>query len=447
MESILSLLSTIGIFVLALLILVFVHEFGHFITAKLFKMRVERFSLGFPPRLFGFQYGDTDYCLSATPLGGYVKISGMIDESMDVEHLNAEPQPWEFRSKPVWQRIIVISGGVIFNVILAAVIYSGLNMVYGEVKIPMNQVNGFYVADSSLAQEIGFLTGDKIVTVNGNEIEYFQDLMNPATITSSNLEFGVARGSDFINIKPPADFLDLLNKKPFLSIEDLVPSVIHDVSAGAPASEAGILKGDRVIAVDGKPISYWAELFRAIKASEGVMNLSILRNEADTVLLAVTPDPTSKTIGIRQDFEQYFKIEFVKPGFFAAIGSGTERAGTVLVGIVNGIVKLVSGDISAKDNLGGPVAIANFTRQATDAAGIRGFWEITAMLSLTLAVMNILPIPVLDGGHLVFLIYEGITRREPSAKIRMVMQQVGFVLIIGLIIFVTFNDIMRQIGN
>jgi len=448
MDSILSLLSTIGIFILALLILVFVHEFGHFITAKLFKMRVERFSLGFPPRLFGKQIGDTDYCISATPLGGYVKISGMIDESMDVEHLEAEPQPWEFRSKPVWQRIIVISGGVIFNVILAAVIYSGLNMVYGEVRIPMNQVEGFYIADSSLAQKIGFQTGDKIVTVNGEELQYFQDLLNPATITSSNLEFGVKRGEEMLNIRPPADFLDMLNKQPFLGLEDLVPSQIADLSPGGPAEKAGMLKGDRIIAIGDKPIRYWAQLYKGIKDSEGEMNLLVIRNNAlDTVKIAVTPDPDSKTIGIRQDFEQYFNIEFVKPGFFASIANGTSRSGSVLVGIVNGFVKLFSGDISVKDNLGGPVAIANFTKQATDSGGIRGFWEITAMLSLTLAVMNILPIPVLDGGHLVFLIYEGITRREPSAKIRMILQQAGFVLIIGLIIFVTFNDIMRQFGN
>lgn len=447
MESVLSILSTVGIFVLALLILVFVHEFGHFITAKFFKMRVERFSLGFPPRIVGVQIGDTDYCLSATPLGGYVKISGMIDESMDIEHLEAEPQPWEFRSKPVWQRIIVISAGVVFNVILAAVIYSGMNMVYGEVKIPMNQIQGFYVADSSLAQKIGFETGDKISTVNGKEIAYFQDLINPATITSSNLTFGVIRHNQQLEIKPPADFLDLLNKQAFLSIEDLVPSQINEVSPGGPASKAGMLKNDFVIAIDGKPISYWPELYRGIKASEGEMNLTVVRGQNDTLQIAVTPDPDSKTIGIRQDFQQFFNIEFVKPGFFASISSGTQRAGSVLTGIVNGIVKLVSGDISVKENLGGPVAIANFTKQATDAAGVRGFWEITAMLSLTLAVMNILPIPVLDGGHLVFLIYEGITRREPSAKIRMIMQQIGFVLIIGLIIFVTFNDIVRQIGN
>lgn len=447
MESILSLLSTIGIFVLAILILVFVHELGHFITAKLFKMRVERFSLGFPPRLFGFKYGDTDYCVSATPLGGYVKISGMIDESMDIEHLNAEPQPWEFRSKPVWQRMIVISGGVIFNVILAAVIYSGLNMYYGEVRIPMNQVQGFYVAEGSLAQEIGFQTGDKIKSVNGKEIIYFQDLLNPATITSLDLTFEVLRNGELLYLKAPANFLDLLNKKPFFGIEDLVPSKIHEVIKGGPADKAGLQNGDVIIAIDERPIQFWAELYQAIKSSEGEMNLTVVRNGLDTLQLAVTPDPDTKTIGIRQDFEQFFQIEFVKPGFFAAIGSGINKSGYVLTGIVNGFIKLISGDISVKDNLGGPVAIANFTKQATDAGGVRGFWEITAMLSLTLAVMNILPIPVLDGGHLVFLIYEGITRREPSAKIRMIMQQVGFALIIGLIIFVTFNDIMRQIGN
>lgn len=444
MESILNILSTIGIFILALLILVFVHEFGHFITAKLFKMRVERFSLGFPPRLFGKQIGETDYCISATPLGGYVKISGMIDESMDVEHLEQEPQPWEFRSKPVWQRIIVISGGVIFNVILAAVIYSGLNMYYGEVRIPMNQIQGFYVAENSLASDLGFQTGDKIISVNGKPIQYFQDLLNPATITSSSLEFDILRGDSNQTIKAPADFLDLLNKKPFFSLEDLVPSQIASLSPTGPAKKAGLEPMDRVIAVNGNSIHYWAELYRYIKETDGSLDLTILRGSSDTLSFSVLPDPDSKTIGIGQDFEKFFKIEFVKPGFFASIMSGTQKSGEILVGIVNGFVKLVSGDISVKDNLGGPVAIANFTKQATDSGGFRGFWEITAMLSLTLAVMNILPIPVLDGGHLVFLIYEGVTRREPSAKIRMILQQVGFVLIIGLIIFVTFNDIMRQ---
>ncbi|TNE69941.1 RIP metalloprotease RseP [bacterium] len=447
MDSILEIIKTIGIFVPALLILVFVHEFGHFITAKLFKMRVERFSLGFPPRLFGFQWGETDYCVSATPLGGYVKISGMIDESMDVEHLNEEPQPWEFRSKPVWQRIIVISGGVIFNVILAAVIYSGLNMYYGEVRIPMNQINGFYVAENTLAQEIGFQTGDKIETVNGKTIVYFQDLLNPATITSSDLVFGINRNGEHIDIKAPANFLDLLNKKPFFGIDDLVPSKIYAVAPGSPADQAGLKDGDVVVGVDGNPIQYWAQLYNAIKVSEGDLSLQVVRNATDTLLLTVMPNMETKTIGIQQNYESYFKIEFVNPGFFASIGSGVNRAGNILTGIVNGFAKLVSGDISVKENLGGPVAIAKFTKDATDAGGFRGFWEITAMLSLTLAVMNILPIPVLDGGHLVFLIYEGITRREPSAKIRMIMQQVGFVLIIGLIIFVTFNDIMRQIGN
>ena len=447
MDWILNILTTIGIFVLALFILVLIHELGHFLAAKLFKMRVDRFSIGFPPRIFGKKIGETDYCVSATPLGGYVKIAGMIDESMDTEFLEQEPQPWEFRSKPVWQRIIVICAGVIFNMILAVVIYTGVTNYYGQTRIPLKNVGPMYVAPKSLAANVGFETGDKVVAINGHHVKYFEDLMNPARITSDHLSYTVDRDGKDVVLNMPANFLDRLNKEAFLDPIYSLPSKVSQVVDGSPAKKAGLKAGDKVVSVDGKPTGYWMQLVQMIKGSSKPLTLSVLQPSGADTVIHVTPG-ADKTIGIIALSERkYFGVEHIQLGFIASIGAGASRTWNTTAGIVKGFIKLFSGSISIRKNLGGPVAIANITRQATELGGIRGFWEITAMLSITLAIMNILPIPVLDGGHLMFLIYEGITRREPSPKVRMTLQQIGFIFIIGLLIFVTFNDIMRTIGN
>ena len=447
MNWILNILTTIGIFVLALFILVLIHELGHFLAAKLFKMRVDRFSIGFPPRLFGKKIGETDYCVSATPLGGYVKIAGMIDESMDTEFLEKEPQPWEFRSKPVWQRIIVICAGVIFNMILAVVIYSAVTGYYGQTRIPLKNVGPMYVAPKSLAANVGFETGDKVVAINGHRVKYFEQLMNPARITSEHLSYTVERNGKDVVLNMPANFLDKLNKESFISPIDALPSKISRIVPGSPADKAGLKAGETVVSVNGKSANYWVELVNKIKDSKGPLSMVVAKSNGKDTLIHVTPG-SDHTIGIyRMEIQNYFGVEHIQLGFFASIGAGATRTWNTTTGIVQGFIKLFSGSISIRQNLGGPVAIANITRQATELGGIRGFWEITAMLSITLAIMNILPIPVLDGGHLMFLIYEGITRREPSPKVRMALQQIGFIFIIGLLIFVTFNDILRTIGN
>lgn len=450
MESILSFLQTVGIFIGALFILVLVHELGHFLAAKLFKMRVERFSIGFPPRLFGFKKGDTDYCISATPLGGYVKISGMVDESMDTDFVESEPQPWEFRSKPVWQRIIVISAGVIFNMILAVLIYSTMYFSYGAQHIPADKVGALYIPEASLAQELGFQTGDEFVGVNGYRAESYKfgNLIPISEITKSEVVFNVIRDGQQVDLTAPANLLDLLNENPqLLSVEYALPSEISATAPGSPAQEAGIQSGDRIVAIDNTPVQYWTQMAEMIRDADGELAIQVQRGDS-TLALAVTPNPDTNTIGIAPvDPMEYFGVEYVRYGFFSSIGQGMVTTADNTVGIVQGLGRLVSGSISVRENLGGPVAIAAVTREATDRGGWVGFWMFTAMLSITLAIMNILPVPVLDGGHLVFLIYEGITRREPSLKVRMALQQFGMILIIGLMIFVTFNDIMRFIGG
>lgn len=437
-----EILKTIGIFVGALMILVFIHELGHFLAAKLFGMRVERFSVGFPPRIWGFQKGDTDYCIGATPLGGYVKISGMVDESMDTEHLSKDPEPWEYRSKPVWQRMIVITAGVIFNMILAFFIFTGMTMSNGKLTLPIENVEGIYIPETSLLYEIGFRTDDKIIGVNGEEAMAFEDLVSPSAITSGDLNYQVIRDGQEIDINVPPNFLDSLQTHDFLSLDYVLPSVLTYIASGTPADSAGLLVGDRIIGVDGTTTKYWLPVYEAIQASEGSLAFTIQRGDS-TFTRQITPDPASNQIGVRGPNLDVAGGERVELGLIASIGEGWNQTIEQTAGIIGGFSRMISGDISVRQNLGGPIAIASITREATDRAGWTGFWQITALLSITLAIMNILPIPALDGGHLVFLIYEGIVRKEPSEKFKIVAQNIGFIILLTLMVFVIFNDVLK----
>jgi regulator of sigma E protease len=438
--EVIELLKTIGIFVGALMILVFIHELGHFLAAKAFGMRVERFSVGFPPRIWGFKWGDTDYCLGATPLGGYVKISGMVDESMDTEHLAQEPQPWEYRSKPVWQRMIVITAGVIFNMILAFFIFTGMTLNSGKLTLPLEKVSGLYIPETSLLHEIGFETDDRIIGVNGEAVAAFEDLVSPSVLTSSNLTYQVMRNGQEIDINVPPSFLDSLQTRDFISPIFAFPSTISSVSLGTPAYEAGLKAGDTFIAADSIDINYWIQLTEIIRAADGPINFTIKRGDS-LFTKSITPD--NQAIGIASPTLAMAGGERVELGFFASIGDGWDQTIEQTEGIIGGFSRMVTGDISVRQNLGGPIAIANITKQATDQSGWDGFWTITALLSITLAIMNILPIPALDGGHLVFLIYEGIARREPSEKVKIVAQNIGFVILLTLMVFVIFNDVLK----
>ena len=445
MDWFLSLLNTLLIFGGAIMILVFVHELGHFLAAKLFGMRVERFSIGFPPRVWGFQKGDTDYCIGATPLGGYVKISGMIDESMDTDHLEKEPEDWEYRSKPVWQRIITITAGVIFNMILAFFIYFGMTYSNGKAVLPIQESQGIYVPETSILNEIGFETGDKIIGVNGKEVTYFSDLVSASELTSDNLNYTVQRDGQNVNVPVTPNYLDSLQTRGFLDISYMLPSEISSVPAGRPAAEAGLKAGDKIVSADGESVNYWVQLVEIIQEADTTINFGVMRGDS-LFYASIMPDQESKTIGIASPNPQSLGFERIEYGFFESIGEGYNQTMEQTTGILQGFARMLTGDISVTQNLGGPIAIANITREATDQAGWIGFWNITALLSITLAILNILPIPALDGGHLVFLLYEGITRREPSEKVRMVAQQIGFFLMIGLFIFVMFNDAFRYFG-
>ncbi len=448
MEFIFSFIYSVLIFIAVIFVLVLVHELGHFLAAKLFGMRVERFSIGFPPRLFGKKIGETDYCISGTPLGGYVKISGMAEE-MDEEEVKKEPKPWEYRSKPVWQRIIVITAGVIFNVILAYVIFAGIVYTYGSERIPAENIPGYYVPEGSTAEEVGFETGDRIIGVKDRNIDYIDSptLFSMSEITSSDLTFTVLRNGEEVVLDAPRDLIDKISREQdFITLENALPSKIGYVSEGDPAYEAGLEEGDEIIAVNGEEISYWMQMVGFIQDAEESLTLTVQR-DGETFDTSVTPDAESQLIGVGvvNHFE-YFDSESIEYGLLGSVRQGISETHDTAGAIVNGFKSLFTGAISVRENLGGPIAIANISAEATETGGMLGFWRIMAYLSITLAIVNILPIPMLDGGHLMFLIYEGITRREPSMRVKMGLQQIGLIFLVGLMIFVIFNDILRIVN-
>ncbi|MGA1465070.1 MAG: RIP metalloprotease RseP [Balneolaceae bacterium] len=423
-------LSTILLFICALFLLVTVHELGHYLAAKLFGMRVDRFSIGFPPNLFSYRKGETEYVIGATPLGGYVKIAGMIDETMDTEFMSQEPAEDEFRSKPVWQRMIVMLAGVIFNVLLAVLIYTLVTFSYGEEVIPIRSVPGMYVEPGSLAADIGLQTGDRLIGINGEKVQTFNELFSPTSLTQRDVSFLVERNGVELSLSAPADFLDRINEEGFLDPSYVIPSVISSILPGSPAEAAGFEAGDRVISIDGNEVAYWNQLVSRIQSAEGELLIRVERG-IQVLALEVTPDPADGKIGIAPPLPRdVFDIEQVDYSLPESAVFAVQKSGETMTGIVQGLGKMIRGEISVRNNLGGPVAIANVTREATENRGWLGFWEITAFLSITLAIMNMLPIPALDGGHVLFLAYEGITRREPSPKVRMGLQQIGFILLV-----------------
>lgn len=466
METLLTVLSYVFWVGLALGLLVFIHELGHFLAAKLFKMRVEQFSIGFPPRILSKRVGETEYRIGAVPLGGYVKISGMVDESMDTDWVGTEPQPWEFRAKPVWQRVIVISAGVIFNLILAFAIFIGLKWYYGDSYIPAQNVGAVYVSPGSVAEEFGLRTGDRLVAINGEPLEEYAGTFVPRLLAADRPTITVERGDEEITLTAPPDLVNRLNQVSSFGT-DLLPPIIGGVAQGSPADEAGLRPGDRIVAIGGTPVRFWMQMSDLIQAADGApvtvrwARPDSLAVETELEPVGLAPRATLYEVAVAPRLSEadgrfvlgvnspsmaqvraIFGVKERSYGLGGAIRAGSAETVELLALYGRLVKRLFTGQDDVRESVGGPVMIAKVTKEAADA-GMRSFWGLVAMLSIALAVFNILPIPVLDGGHLVFLLYEGITRREPSLRVRMVVQQVGFVLLLAFMAFVIFNDITR----
>jgi regulator of sigma E protease len=424
--------------ILGLSILVILHELGHYLAARAFGIRVEKFYLFFDAwgvKLLSFRVGETEYGIGWLPLGGYVKIAGMIDESMDKEAMKKPPQPWEFRSKPAWQRLIVMLGGVTVNAILGVLIFAFVLLKYNQEYLPNESVtDGIYAYE--LGRKIGFQTGDQILTVDGKKVERFSDILSTRVFFGSHLE--VKRGNETVVIDVPDDFYRRLKDNPGNRIisADNFPFVIDSVVPGMPAAEAGFLEGDAVIAMDGERIGSWGAFAEHVGARKGMMVQALVARSGDTVLHTVPVD-TNGRIGVFASDVQYPLRAYT---LGSAMRYGLKDAIDLMVANVKGFGKILSGKEKATESLQGPIGIA----QIYGGEWLWSkFWFITGLLSLILAFMNILPIPALDGGHVIFLTLEVITRRKFSDAFMEKAQLVGMVLLLALMAFVIGNDIFR----
>ena len=433
--------------ILSLSILVILHEFGHYITAKWFGCRVEKFYLFFNPwfSLFKKKIGDTEYGIGWLPLGGYVKISGMIDESMDKEAMKLPPQDYEFRSKPAWQRLIIMLGGIIVNVLLAFLIYAMVLFVWGESKIPAASVkNGIWVQDSVLLKA-GFKNGDKITAIDGERIEYFDEIQSKLLLSKS---VQVERDGKPLNIAMDENFIEQLvesKKRVGNLLMQRLPALVgeYDAKDSSTGKKIGLQPMDKITAIDSFPVQYYDDMTAILSGKKNqTVTLQIERKGGPVAIDA--PVNQDGRIGIPiLSFEQYdslgvFKLDKKKYGFFEAIPAGVSMALGKLKFYIDQFRLILNPKTGAYKGLGGFKSIGSIF--PTHWGEWEIFWRLTGFLSIILAFMNILPIPALDGGHVVFTLIEMITGRKPSEKFLEYAQIVGMVLLLGLMLFANFND-------
>ena len=426
---------------LSLSILVIFHEFGHFLAARIFKTRVEKFYLFFDPwfSLFKFKKGDTEYGVGWLPLGGYVKISGMIDESMDKEAMKLPAQPYEFRAKPSWQRLIIMLGGVTVNVLLAIGIYVVMLSWWGEQYLPNAEVK-YGITVDTLGQKLGLRNGDKILTLDHKPVEDFFRI--PATIILEDVKtIQVERDNQPIDVVIPRQLISEIvkHKSPdFISVR--IPFEAADFAPGSPAKSAGMQVNDKIIGINGQTTLYFDE-FKAIvqKHKNQKVNVKVLRG-VDTVNLAVTVSDRG-LIGVAPKTPAgYFTFKEYHYNILQAIPAGTVKAYEKTADYLKSLKLLFNPEVKAYESVGGFITIGSIFPSVWDW---ESFWSLTAFLSLMLAVLNILPIPALDGGHVMFLLYEIITGRKPSDKFMEYAQITGMVLLFALLIFANGNDIVK----
>ena len=424
--------------ILALSIIVGIHEFGHLLTAKLFGMKVEKYFIGFPPKIFSFNYKGTEYGLGSIPLGGFVKITGIIDESMDTNHLNKEPEEWEFRSKPPWQRLIVMLGGIIFNVITGLIIFTSMTYSNGDTYLSKDEINKNGILALEIGKEVGFETGDKIIKINNQDWERDSDLFDPNLFFNDNTTFEVLRDQNFVEIKLPNNFINKMNSREAMSsfLKARTPFTIDSVYNNA--FKAGLEKGDKIVKVDETFIVDLYELKTILeKNKSSIIQVTINRNE--TIIDKVVEISKDATIGIKVLAEP-LTFSQRKFDFNESVIIGTQKAFGIVFLNIRAFGKMFSGDIDPSKNLSGPIGIAQIFGSEWDWGN---FWRIVGLLSMVLAFMNLLPIPALDGGHATFIIYEMISGKKPTEKFLEYSTRFGVIILLGLMSYVILNDIYK----
>jgi regulator of sigma E protease len=436
-------------FLLSLSILIILHELGHFIPAKLFKTRVEKFYLFFDIKysLLKKKIGETEYGIGWLPLGGYVKISGMIDESMDTEQLAQEPQPWEFRSKPTWQRLIIMLGGVTVNFILAFIIYIGMTYAYGDFYIKNENIKDGIWVTNPVVEKAGLQTGDKLVAIDGKKVVRFVPALSGEVLTSkkitvnrNGLEQTITLPDNFIG-----NFIDA-DKKSVIGLR--MPFVVGALADDSPNKEQLKAK-DILVSIEGKPFRYIDEVTTFLDKNKGKKFAAVvLRKEKETPVTISVNEKGKLGVGLgalkEDNLEKlgYYKFSKESYGFFESIPIGIQKGFDQLAGYWKQLKAIFNPNTGAYKGVGGFAAIYNVF---PDSWSWEVFWSITALLSIMLGVMNLLPIPALDGGHVMFLLYEMISGRKPSDKFLEKAQMVGFVLLISLLLFANGNDIYKAI--
>lgn len=435
-------------FLLSLSLLIVLHELGHFIPAKLFKTRVEKFYLFFDVKysLLKKKIGETEYGIGWLPLGGYVKISGMIDESMDKEQMALPPQPWEFRSKPAWQRLIIMLGGVTVNFILAFLIYIGIAYAYGDTFIANADLKDGVEIQNKTMQEVGFRTGDKILSIDGEPVEIIDQTTNAKVLMAHDVV--IERNGVKSHIKMPVNFIDKFSSGEKSALVDIrQPFAIMRIAEDSPNKQ--LQPKDVLIQLNGQEAKYMDQVKTILEQHKGQTLPGVVIRDEKHVNVSVTVSNDGK-LGVQLgklddkalETLGYYKISTKQYGFFESIPVGLEKGKNQLTGYGKQLKAIFSPQTGAYKSVGGFYAIFNIFPQHWSW---EAFWGITAILSIMLGVMNLLPIPALDGGHVMFLLYEMITRRKPSDKFMEHAQLAGFILLIGLVLFANGNDIYKAI--
>lgn len=428
---------------LALSILVIIHEFGHFLFARIFKTRVEKFFLFFdwPWAIIKRKIGDTVYGIGMIPLGGYVKISGMIDESMDREQMKLPPQPYEFRSKPSWQRLLIMLGGVVFNFIFAMIIYVAVLSFWGETYLPAANVKYGILTDST-GYAMGLRNGDKILSVDGEPVDNFYSII-PDIILNDRKVITVDRQGETVDVPVGREFIPLLLKNTDV-IDARIPFgpfVISEFAKESPARAAGLVEGDEVMALDSIRFEWYDEFQGYIAANRGKpLEVTVKRGE-ELIDFRVTASAEG-ILGIYREPTDIFEFSTKHYNFFEAIPAGVAKGFKTTGDYLKQFKLIFSRETKGYESLGGFITIGSIFPGVWNW---QSFWNLTAFLSLILAVMNILPIPALDGGHVMFLIYEVVTGRKPSDKFLEYAQITGMIILLALLIFANGNDILRLI--
>lgn len=425
---------------LSLSILVILHELGHFFFAKLFNTRVEKFYLFFDPwfSLFKYKKGDTEYGVGWVPLGGYVKISGMIDESMDVEQMKLPAQPYEFRAKPAYQRLLIMLGGVMVNFVLALFIYASILCIWGEEYLPTKNVKYGIMCDS-LALNMGLRNGDKVLSVDKKEVENFTHITQDIVLNNAKT-IEVLRNDSVVSISIPESLIPALIKSPMF-ITPRFPFIADDFMKDSPAKAAGIKKGDKIVKINNDTIVFFDQCKSILSANKNkTVLVEVIRNEKiECFKIKVTE---SGLLGIRPkgDLAEFFQLKEIKYSFFASIPAGINKGFSTIGNYLKQFKLIFNRKTKAYESLGGFITIGRIFPGVWDW---QSFWSLTAFLSIILAVMNLLPIPALDGGHVLFLLYEMVTGRRPSDKFLEYAQIVGMIFIFALLIYANGNDIVK----